>query len=137
MSWRGTKGGIAAAQAGHDVVMAPTTHTYFDYYQGPKDREPLAIGGFVPLEQVYAFKPIPAGLTSSQAQRVLGAQGQLWTEYISAPSQADYMIWPRAAALAEVVWSGVQSPDYADFQRRLRAHLALLGALSVNYRPLD
>lgn len=137
MSWRGVKGGIEAAEAGHDVVMAANQLTYFDYYQGPKDKEPLAIGGMLPLEKVYGFEPIPAELNPARQRHILGAQGQLWTEYIPTPQMADYMMWPRAVALAEVVWSSPGAKDYGDFMKRLRAHLARLDALEVHYRPLD
>ena len=124
MSWRGTKGGIAAARAGHDVVMAPTTHTYFDYYQSKdKKKEPLAIGGFLPLRKAYEFEPIPKELTAEQAKHVLGAQGQLWTEYIPNPKKAEYMGFPRYCALAEVVWTKPESKDYSNFIERLKAHL--------------
>ena len=85
MSWRGTEGGIAAANAGHDVVMSPTSHCYFDYAQGRGPNEPEAIGGFLPLETVYAFEPLPAALPEAQQQHILGVQGNLWTEYISTP----------------------------------------------------
>jgi hexosaminidase len=137
MSWRGVEGGIAAARAGHDVVMAPTSHTYFDYYQS-KDQahEPLAIGGFLPLETVYAYEPIPEQLEAQFASHVLGAQGQLWTEYMPTPKQVEYMAFPRLAALAEVVWSPKEGRDYSDFVRRLEAHLPRLQALDVNYRPI-
>jgi hexosaminidase len=137
MSWRGTKGGIEAARAGHDVVMTPTTHTYFDYYQS-KDREtePRAIGGFLPLETVYAFEPVPAELEPEFATRVLGAQGQLWTEYMPTPTHVEYMAFPRLTALAEVVWSPSERKDYADFLVRLQRHLERLRVLDVNFRPL-
>src|SRR5690606_38830580 len=85
MSWRGEKGGIQAAQAGHDVVMAPTEYTYFDYYQSDDPREPHTIGGHLPLEQAYAYEPVPAELTPDQAEHVLGAQCQHWTEYMPTP----------------------------------------------------
>lgn len=136
MSWRGTTGGIAAARSGHDVVMAPNSHTYFDYYQS-RDRanEPLAIGGFLPIDTVYAFEPVPAELTSDQAKHILGAQAQLWTEYIPTPRHAEYMAYPRLTALSEVLWTSKQRRDFADFSRRLPAHLLRLDALDVNYRP--
>ena len=137
MSWRGTEGGIAAARAGHDVVMAPGSHTYFDYYQSTDTtREPLAIGGFLPLDTVYAFEPVPAELTADEARHVLGAQGQVWTEYIPDPKRVEYMAFPRACALAEVLWTPSDLKDYADFRRRLAAHLARLDVLDVNYRPV-
>lgn len=136
MSWRGTAGGIAAARSGHDVVMAPNSHTYFDYYQS-RDRanEPLAIGGFLPIDTVYAFEPVPTELTPDQARHILGAQAQLWTEYIPTPRHAEYMAYPRLTALSEVLWTSKQRRDFADFSRRLPAHLLRLDALDVNYRP--
>lgn len=137
MSWRGEAGGITAAQAGHDVVMAPTSHTYFDYYQGPTEAEPKAIGGHIPLEKVYEYEPIPAALNAEQAKRVLGGQAQLWGEYIDNQKHRLYMTYPRATALSEVLWSPQQNRDYRPFMLRLADHLARLEALEVNYRPLD
>jgi hexosaminidase len=136
MSWRGEDGGIAAALAGHDVVMAPNTYTYFDYYQSEdRAKEPLAIGGFLPLEKVYGYEPIPAALTAEQGAHVLGAQCQLWSEYIPTASHLEYMTFPRLCALAEVVWSPAGRKDYAGFLTRLQSHLARLDTLGVNYRP--
>jgi hexosaminidase len=138
MSWRGLEGGIAAARAGHDVVMTPTSHTYLDYYQS-KDQahEPLAIGGFLPLETVYSYEPVPAQLESQFAKHVLGAQVQVWTEYMPDPKHVEYMAFPRLTALAEVVWSRKEGKDYADFLKRLGAHVQRLQALDVNFRPLE
>jgi hexosaminidase len=137
MSWQGVTGGIAAARQGHDVVMAPTSHTYFDYYQArPAAAEPLAIGGFLPIETVYAFEPVPANLEPQYAAHVLGAQGQIWTEYIGTPKQAEYMAFPRACALAEVVWTPAASRNLADFLARLDVHARRLAILDVNFRPL-
>src|SRR2546430_7294401 len=97
MSWRGVDGGIAAAQAGHDVVMAPGSHTYFDHYQSANTvAEPLAIGGYLPVDTVYSFEPVPLALTANEARYVLGAQGQLWTEDLPDPKRAEYMVFPRA-----------------------------------------
>jgi hexosaminidase len=136
MSWQGVDGGIAAARQGHDVVMAPTSHTYFDYYQArPAEAEPLAIGGYLPLETVYAFDPVPADLEPQYATHVLGAQGQVWTEYIGTPKQAEYMAFPRACALAEVVWTPTAAKNLADFLARLDVHGRRLAILDVNYRP--
>ncbi len=137
MSWRGVEGGIAAARAGHDVVMTPTSHTYLDYYQS-KDQahEPLAIGGFLPLETVYAYEPVPAQLEPQFAPHVLGAQAQVWTEYMPDSKHVEYMAFPRLSALAEVVWSPKEGKDYADFVKRLEPHAERLRALDVNYRPL-
>ncbi len=137
MSWRGTAGGIAAARAGHDVVMTPTSRVYLDYYQSRDHAsEPLAGGGYLPLDTVYAFEPVPTELSASEARHVLGAQGNLWTEYVPTPKQAEYMAYPRLSALAEVTWSPRASRDFANFTARLRAHLRRLDALDVNYRPL-
>jgi hexosaminidase len=137
MSWRGEEGGITAARAGHDVVMAPTSHTYFDYYQGPPETEPKAIGGDVPLAKVYAYEPIPAALTAEQAKHILGGQGQLWGEFISTASHRQYMTYPRASALAEVLWSQPQDRNYERFLARLAEHVKRLKALGVNYRSKD
>jgi hexosaminidase len=137
MSWRGEDGGITAARAGHDVVMAPGSHTYFDHYQSADTAtEPLAIGGFLPLDTVYAYEPVPAALTPEEARHVLGAQGQVWTEYIPDPKRVEYMAFPRACALAEVLWTPREEKDYADFLRRLAPHLDRLAVWDVNYRPL-
>jgi len=137
MSWRGEKGGIAAANAGHDVVMAPTSYTYFDYYQGPAEKEPLAIGGNLPLEKVYQYEPVPKEISPEKAKHVLGVQGQLWREYIATFSHLEYMAYPRAAALAEVGWSQANAKDYEKFLSRLRHHLKRLDERGVNYRRLD
>jgi len=137
MSWRGIQGGIAAAQAGHDVVMTPTSNTYFDYYQSQdQQHEPLAIGGFLPLDTVCAYEPIPPALDSAQARHVLGTQGQIWTEYQRTPKNVEYMVFPRLAALAEIAWTPRESKDFADFKARLAQHFNRLNALDVNYRPL-
>ncbi len=137
MSWRGQQGGITAANAGHDVVMAPTSHTYFDYYQGPPDKEPKAIGGNLPLEKVYGFEPIPKDIAAEKVGHVLGVQGQLWGEFISTAEHRYYMTYPRAAALAEIGWSPQASREYDKFLARLRCHLKRLDAAGVNYRKLD
>jgi hexosaminidase len=135
MSWQGVKGGIAAARQEHDVVMAPTSHTYFDYYQArPVEGEPLAIGGYLPIEMVYGFDPVPADLEPRYASHVLGAQGQVWTEYLGTPKQVEYMAFPRACALAEVVWTPAASKNFADFVERLTLHGRRLAILDVNYR---
>lgn len=137
MSWRGEEGGIAASQAGHDVVMAPNRHVYFDYYATEdKANEPLAIGGFLPLEKVYGYEPIPPQLSADEAKHVLGAQGELWTEYMKTPAHVEYMAFPRVCALSEVVWSPAARKDYADFLQRMQAHTQRLDALQVNYRKL-
>ncbi len=138
MSWRGVAGGIAAAKAKHDVVMTPGSHTYFDHYQS-RDRngEPLAIGGFTPIDTVYGFEPIPPELSADEARYILGAQAQLWTEYIPNAKQLEYMAFPRLVALSEAVWTAKPRKDFEDFLRRLGPHLQRLDAMDVNYRKLD
>jgi hexosaminidase len=136
MSWRGTAGGLAAARAGHDVIMTPGDYTYFDHYQSRSTAtEPLAIGGFLPLDSVYAYEPVPAELEPQFAPHILGAQGQVWAEYIEGPKNVEYMAFPREAALAEVLWTPKARRDFPDFSARLPAELARLQALDVNYRP--
>jgi hexosaminidase len=137
MSWRGQQGGITAANAGHDVVMAPTSHTYFDYYQGPPEGEPKAIGGNLPLEKVYGFEPIPKDIAAEKTKHVLGVQGQLWGEFISTAEHREYMTYPRAAALAEVGWSPKTARNYENFLARLGCHLKRFDAAGINYRKLD
>ncbi len=136
MSWRGQEGGITAAQAGHDVIMAPTSHTYFDYYQGPPQSEPKAIGGDLPLEKVLQFELVPSVLNAEQARHILGGQGQLWGEFISDTRHLQYMTWPRAAALAEILWSSKPDRNPESFRSRLTGHLKRLDAAQVYYRPL-
>lgn len=138
MSWRGIRGGLAAARADHDVIMAPNTFTYFDYYQSrDQETEPIAIGGFLTVDSVYAFDPMPSELEARYRHHVLGAQGQLWTEYIETPKKAEFMAYPRVSALAEVVWTPQEARNLSDFRRRLETHLRRLQALDVNYRPPD
>jgi hexosaminidase len=132
MSWRGTAGGIAAARAGHDVVMTPASHTYFDRYQSSStNAEPLAIGGFLPIDTVYSYEPVPAELAPAAATHVLGTQGQVWTEYIEGPKNVEYMAFPRECALAEVAWTPAARKNFADFMTRLPRHLERLEALDV------
>jgi hexosaminidase len=137
MSWRGMAGGIEAAREGHDVIMTPTSHLYFDYYQGPPETEPLAIGGNSPLPKVYDFEPVPPELTRAQAAHVIGAQANLWTEYIKTTDHVEYMVFPRLLALSEVVWSPRAARDWASFRARLDRELRRLDALGVNYRRPD
>ena len=134
MSWRGMVGGIAAAQRGHDVIMSPTDFAYFDYCQGDPAHEPICIGGHLPLARVYEFEPVPAALTPDQARHVLGGQANVWTEYLKTPDDVEYMLWPRALAMAEVLWSPKEKRDWASFQARLPEQLATLDRFDVNYR---
>lgn len=133
MSWRGYTGGIEAVQSGHNVVMTPTAYCYFDYYQS-RDNEPLSIGGFVPLDKVYSFNPVPADLSDNGSQHILGAQANLWTEYISTPQHAEYMLFPRLCAMAEVVWTPKEKQSFPDFITRLEKHVKRLQKYKVNYR---
>jgi len=139
MSWRGIKGGIAAAQSGHDVVMAPTSHTYFDYRQAAdKASEPPALGNAViTVEKVYQFEPIPQALTAAQAKHILGGQAQLWGEYIPNERHREYLAYPRACALIETIWSPKLHRDYAKFSKRLTHHAKRLQAAGIFFRPLD
>jgi hexosaminidase len=134
MSWRGMQGGIEAAKQGHDVIMTPVSHVYFDYYQGNRETEPPAIGGFTPLEKVYQFEPVPPDLTPDEAKHILGAQGNLWTEYIATGAKVEYMVVPRMLALAEVVWSPANQRNWRGFAARLPAQLRHLDVMGVNYR---
>jgi hexosaminidase len=118
--------------------MAPTSRTYFDYYQSRDTAgEPLAIGGFVPLDSVYAFDPVPPELTPQEAKHILGGQGQIWTEYMVGPRKVEYMAFPRMDALAEVLWTPQARKDLEDFHRRLRTQLWRYHMLSVDFRPPD
>ncbi len=126
MSWRGIEGGIEAAKSGHDVIMTPTTHCYFDYYQSDHPEEPLAIGGLIPLQKVYDYEPIPEELKEEEAVFVKGTQGNLWTEYIPNFEKLVYMAYPRACALAEVAWSPAAAKNFTDFTSRLSHHLQRL-----------
>jgi hexosaminidase len=133
MSWRGINGGIAAAKEDHDVVMTPTSNLYLDYSQTKRKGEPPTIGGYLPLKNVYSYDPIPKNLTPDQARHVLGAQGNIWTEYMPNLNQVELMAFPRACALAEVAWTPKDRMDYTDFQRRLDLHEKRLDVLGVKY----
>ena len=119
MSWRGMQGGIQSAQAGHEVIMCPTSHCYFDYYQASPENSPVAFGGLITLKKVYSFDPIPNELTKDQKNLVLGAQGNLWTEYVQTPQRAQQRVLPRMTALSEVLWSGPNKYSYENFYNRL------------------
>jgi hexosaminidase len=133
MSWRGTEGAIEAAKQKHNVIMTPTSHCYFDYYQSDNENEPLAIGGYLPLEKVYGFNPIPEGLTAKESQYILGAQGNIWTEYMQTENQVEYMAFPRMIAMSEVVWSTQNNKNYEDFVSRLEQFHKRLDILDINY----
>jgi hexosaminidase len=133
MSWRGTEGGIAAAKEKHFVVMTPGSHCYFDHYQGEPKNEPIAIGGYTNVEKVYAFNPIPKELTSEEATYILGAQANVWTEYMNTPEHVEYMTMPRMAALSEVLWGTSNTEKYKDFEKRLIQHFSVYDHKKINY----
>jgi hexosaminidase len=134
MSWRGIDGGIAAANQKHNVVMSPGKPCYFDHYQSlNKAQEPLAIGGYNPLDSVYAYNPTPAVLGNKEQQYILGAQANVWTEYILNEKQVEYMALPRMCALAEALWLPLTKKNYADFVQRLKIQSKMLDKMNVNY----
>ncbi len=133
MSWRGEAGGIEAAKMNHDVVMTPGNPVYFDHYQGDPASEPLAIGGFNTLKRVYEYEPIPKELNEEQAKHVLGAQANLWTEFVTTPSHVLYMVLPRMLALAEVVWSPKEAKNWSSFNDRLQHHFKTFDQKALPY----
>ena len=134
MSWRGMGGGIEAAKQHHNVIMTPNTYVYFDYYQSADtEHEPLAIGGYLPLEKVYSFEPVPASLTPEEQKYIIGAQANLWTEYIPTFRQVQYMVLPRMDALAEVQWTAPEKKNYQNFLPRVVRMTELYDRLDYNY----
>ncbi|PSL46843.1 hexosaminidase [Chitinophaga niastensis] len=133
MSWRGIEGGIAAAKQKHGVIMTPGDYCYFDHYQSRGTNEPLAIGGYLPVSNVYAYEPVPAELSKDEAKYIKGAQANVWTEYINNTDYLEYMVYPRACALAEVLWSPKEKRNYDDFVERLKWHVKRLDLKKVNY----
>ena len=134
MSWRGTEGGIAAAKQKHYVVMSPGDPCYFDHYQSKKTKhEPMAIGGYNPLNTVYAYNPTPKELNADEQKYILGAQANVWSEYIPAFTNVQYMSMPRMAALSEVLWTSTENKNYKNFAKRLKVHFKLLDGMNVHY----
>lgn len=133
MSWRGEEGGIAAAKMGHDVVMSPTSKCYFDYYQAGPGGEPLAIGGFLPIDSVYSYDPVPAALSPTEKKHILGVQANVWTEYIPDFRQVEYMIFPRMLAMSEVAWTIPENKNPDQFRNKVHMHIPVFNALGVNY----
>lgn len=134
MSWIGESGGIEAARQHHDVIMTPNTYMYFDYYQSKQvEDEPLAIGGYLPIEKTYNYEPMPKELTKEEQQYIKGVQANLWTEYIPSFSQVQYMILPRMGALAEVQWSDPYGKDYKDFLTRIPRLTAIYDCYDWTY----
>ena len=136
MAWRHPRYGAQAAEAGHDVVMAPMVFLYLDWASSDDPAEPLAIAAAVSTERVYSYEPVPRRLTPEHHGHILGAQCQLWTEYVRTPSHAEYLAFPRVCAFSEVVWSP-EGRDWPEFSTRLGEHLGRLTALGVNFRPPD
>jgi hexosaminidase len=135
MSWRGEEGGIAASQAGHHVIMSPGGYCYLDHYQDAPLSQPKAIGGYLPLERVYSYDPVPDKFAGTNVAKYIdGLQGNLWTEYVTTPEHAEYMIYPRLLAISEIGWSRNRTP-YHDF--RLRAVSALDRMRAMEYHPFD
>lgn len=133
MSWRGEEGGIAAANQQHYVVMSPGSHCYFDHNQGDPELEPISIGGYTPIEKVYHYDPVPKELNDSLSKYIMGAQANVWTEYILSEKHLEYMAYPRACALAEVLWTPKEKKNQSEFQYRLLSHFDLLNLWNVNY----
>lgn len=134
MSWRGEAGGIEAARQGHDVIMTPNTYLYFDYYQSnDTENEPLAIGGYLPLERVYSYEPMPKSLNEEEQKRIVGVQANHWTEYIPTYSQLEYMALPRWAALSDIQWSSADSKNYKGFLNRLPQLVDVYAQQNYNY----
>ncbi len=132
MSWRGEEGGIAAARDNHNVVMTPTSWLYLDYSQS-ENEDSVTIGGYVTVQKTYGYEPVPAVLNEEQAKYVLGAQGNLWTEYIEYPSKVEYMVFPRMTALSEVVWSPKEKRNWDDFEQRLRTQFKRYDLWKAHY----
>jgi len=135
MSWRGETGGIEAAKMKHDVIMTPGSPCYFDHYQAGPEGEPLAIGGMNTLKKVYEYEPIPNELNADEAKYVLGAQGNVWTEFITTTEQLEYMVLPRMPALAEVLWSSKENRNWIDFNERLQNQFSAYGKKGLHYSP--
>jgi hexosaminidase len=132
MSWRGEKGGIEAAQQKHSVIMTPGSHVYLDHSQTKKE-DSVTIGGYLPIQRVYSYEPVPKELNEEQAKLVAGAQGNVWTEYMKTPSKVEYMIFPRMSALSEVLWSPKENRNWADFEKRIPGLLKRYDWWKVNY----
>jgi hexosaminidase len=137
MSWQSEEGGIIAAQSNHDVIMTPIQSLYFWWYQGDKRTEPLAVGGFISLEKVYRYDPVPSGLTEEQSKHILGAQGCAWAEYMENPAKVEYMVFPRMSALAEIVWSPKEGKDWDNFKSRMTRQFKRYDQRGINYSKVS
>ena len=133
MSWRGEEGGIEATKMGHDVVMSPNTYYYLDYYQSKSEDEPLAIGGFLPLDTVYSYEPISDEMSEKEAAHIIGVQANVWTEYMETPDDVEYMVFPRIAAVAETAWSDPEHKNWDSFYIRLQQITNYYDSHGINY----
>ena len=132
MSWRGESGGIKAAKMGHEVIMSPNANLYFDHYQSKNEGEPVAIGGFTPIEEVYNYNPIPKELDENEKKYIIGAQANVWTEYMKTSEHVEYMVFPRILALSEVLWSRNRT-NFAEFKLRAKNYFKRFDKLDINY----
>lgn len=133
MSWRGEAAGFKSARMGHDVIMTPGSYMYFDFYQADPRHQPVAIGGYTPIRKVYNYNPIPQdSLTAEEAKHFLGVQANTWTEYIPTPEHLEYMMFPRALAVAEIGWTPQEKRDWQDFKPRVNAHIPVLQQMGLN-----
>ncbi|WP_245406159.1 glycoside hydrolase family 20 protein [Parabacteroides faecalis] len=138
MSWRGEAAGFKSARMGHDVIMTPGSYMYFDFYQADPRHQPVAIGGYTPIRKVYSYNPIPQdSLTAEEAKHFLGVQANTWTEYIPTPEYLEYMMFPRALAVAEIGWTPQEKRDWQDFKPRVNAHIPVLQRMGLNPFPLS
>ncbi|MEG1186398.1 MAG: family 20 glycosylhydrolase [Bacteroidales bacterium] len=137
MSWRGEEGGIKSVKMGHRAIMTPGGYCYFDAYQKEPSTQPEAIGGYLPVEKVYSYNPVPDSLTTEEAKLIMGVQGNVWTEYIPTAEHAEYMIHPRMEALAEVAWNKVEKKSWENFKPRINKHIQLLQERGVNVCTLS
>lgn len=138
MSWRGEAAGFKSARMGHDVIMTPGSYMYFDFYQADPRHQPVAIGGYTPIRKVYNYNPIPQdSLTAEEAKHFLGVQANTWTEYIPTPEHLEYMMFPRALAVAEIGWTPQEKRDWQDFKPRVNAHIPVLQQMELNPFPLS
>ncbi|WP_214981107.1 beta-N-acetylhexosaminidase [Curtobacterium sp. ISL-83] len=136
VSWRGLRGAVTAAKRGHDVISVPDDQAYLDYRQSDLDTEPIPVSIVLTVDDVFAFDPVPSGLTEAERAHIIGGQGNMWTEHVDSARRLDYMLFPRVAALAEALWSAdVTGPrDLAEFRGRLAEHTARLEAMGIQYR---
>ena len=133
MSWRGEDGGIKSARMGHDVVMTPGNYMYLDFYQADPKTQPYAIGGYTPIKKVYSYDPVPAdSLTAEECRHILGVQANTWTEYIQTPEHLEYMMFPRALAVAEIGWTPQELRTWEDFKPRMNNHISKLHRMGIN-----